>query len=187
MGKKKKPRKKKKLPVAMQPVRPPVPAASVNEPDFSGLGAPSGIVMSGVAYLAGSYLVELLPKHKERWQEILRNNPVSEEVKEDARLIEQDLIERSKRGPGRPPKAAEPLPHPNALPVMRAVRDYMIDHPGSVDTSRKRAFYSNGFKAFVLEMLAEGGLAYDMTAEEAAYAVGVSVHTLNSWVYKRRS
>ena len=186
MGKKKKPRKKKKLPVAMQPVRPPVPAASVNEPDFSGLGAPSGIVMSGVAYLAGSYLVELLPKHKERWQEILRNNPVSEAVKEDARLIEEDLIERSKRGPGRPPKAAEPLPHPNALPVMRAVRDYMIDHPGSVDTSRKRAFYSNGFKAFVLEMLAEGGLAYDMTAEEAAYAVGVSVHTLNSWIYKRR-
>jgi hypothetical protein len=186
MGKKK-PRKKKKLPVATQPVRQPAPAASADEPDFSGLGDPSAIVMSGVTYLAGSYLVELLPKHKDWWDKTLRNHPVSEQVKEDAQLIEQDLIERSKRGPGRPPKPAEPLPHPNALPVMRAVRDYMIDHPGSVDTSRKRAFYNDGFKAFVLEMLAEGGMAHDMTAEEAADAIGVSVHTLNSWIYKRRS
>ena len=182
---KKRSRKKKSA-----PIRP------ANEPKDTGSGpsdesappAPGiygGGVLSGVTYLAGSYLVELLPKHKDWWDETLRKHPVSEQAKEDARVIEQDLIERSKRGPGRPPKPADAPPHPNALPVMRAVRDFMVDHPGSVDKSGKRAFYSDDFRAFVLAMLSEGGLAATMTAEEAADAIGVSVHTLNSWRYRR--
>jgi len=149
------------------------------------LAAPSPFAMSGATYLAGKYLAELLPKHKSWWDETLREHPVSEKAKEDARLIEEDLIERSKRGPGRPPKPADAPPHPNALPVMRAVRDFMVDYPGSVDKSGKRAFYSDDFRAFVLAMLGEGGLAETMTAEEAADAIGISVHTLNSWRYRR--
>ena len=153
--------------------------------DLSDLAAPSPFAMSGATYLAGKYLAELLPKHKNWWDETLRKHPLSEKAKEDARLIEEDLVERSKRGPGRPPKAADAPPHPNALPVMRAVRDFMVDHPGSVDKSGKRAFYSDDFRAFVLAMLSKGGLAATMTAEEAADAIGVSVHTLNSWRYRR--
>ncbi len=154
--------------------------------DLSDLEGRPPYELSGATYLAGEYLVRLLPNHKEWWEETLRIHPVSEQAKEDARLIEADLIERSKRKPGRPPKPADPDPHPNALVVMRAVRDYMIDYPGSVDKSGKRAFYSDGFKAFVLAMLDEGGLAHTMTAEEAADAIGVSIHTLNSWRYKDR-
>lgn len=188
MAKKRKSKKgKKKRPVRSRPLNKPtesVPAPAANDESPAPFG---GTAMSGVTYLAGHYLAELLPQHKEWWEETLRKHPVSEQTREDARLIEDDLIERSQRKPGRPPKPADAPPHPNALAVMRAVRDYMIDYPGSVDKSGKRGFYSAGFKAFVLEMLDEGGLAHTMTAEEAADAIGVSVHTLNSWRYKDRA
>ena len=188
MGKKKsKKRSKKKRPAPKRPAN--ELKESGPEPTDEGTASAPGIfggaALSGATYLAGSYLVELLPKHKNWWDETLRQHPVSEQTKEDARLIEEDLIERSKRGPGRPPKPANAPPHPNALTIMRAVRDFMVEHPGSVDKSGKRAFYSDDFRAFVLAMLGEGGLAETMTAEEAADAIGISVHTLNSWRYRR--
>ena len=180
MAKKRKSKKRSKK----SPVKSPQPRPE-EKVDLSDLATPSPFAMSGATYLAGKYLAELLPRHKNWWDETLRKHPVSDQTKDDARLIEEDLIERSKRGPGRPPKPADAPPHPNALTVMRAVRDFMVDYPGSVDKSGRRAFYSDDFRAFVLAMLGDGGLAETMTAEEAADAMGISVHTLNSWRYRR--
>lgn len=110
----------------------------------------------------------------------------TEGAEEAADEMERLLIE-ARCGPGRPRKSPEEqLMHPNTEAVIQAVTQFVIENPGCVYRKHERRVYSDVFKRFILEMFHEGGLACDMTVRQAAHAMGVSLHTLNSWLAGRR-
>ena len=87
----------------------------------------------------------------------------------------------------RPRQPPEPKLNPETLrKVLRASRDYIIEHPGCADASGPRAFYSKGYKAFVLSLLGPGGLAEGATRPEAELVAGVPWATLSAWMRQAR-
>jgi hypothetical protein len=106
-----------------------------------------------------------------------------DEVEAAVPLLKAWLVEES-RGPGRPRKReADLTAHPGTKAVMYAVRDYLMEHPGSAaqGPTGERHYYSEDYKAFVLKLLGPGGAGEGMTPEQAEYATGVSPNTLTSW------
>jgi len=67
------------------------------------------------------------------------------------------------------------------------VRDYIIEHPGCVDTSRQRAYYRRDFKEFVVSLISEGGLAAGATLVEAQEITGLPGATLTAWLREART
>jgi len=138
--------------------------------------------VGAITYLAGRYIEELNPGEEDPWKQLFRIHPVTAEMKEIAQQLEQRLIEESKRGPGRPRKvSAAGRRHPDSLAVATAVRDYNVRHPGAMVKTGKRFRYSDDFRAFAVSLLAKGGLAQNMTLEEAALAIGMPFNTLAEW------
>lgn len=81
---------------------------------------------------------------------------------------------------GRPAITA---PEPDrALAVAKAVRDFLMLHPGTVRVRGTRRTYGDLFQRFVLGLFAPGGVARAMTVEQAADAIGVPLGTLKDWL-----
>lgn len=100
------------------------------------------------------------------------------------RFLEESGGFKGRRAPRpQPPKV---LSLNQTLTAVFAVRDYAIDHPGSIDTSGPRAYYSRDFKSFILELLGPGGLAEGVTGAEAAEVTGVPWATLSAWQREAR-
>ena len=89
--------------------------------------------------------------------------------------------ELSDRGPGRPATVAENDDVAPPGTVTEAVLEYVTMNPGAMYFKEDRFVYSDDFRAFVLDLVAPGGPASDLTASQAARAIGIPVHTLNSW------
>ena len=135
-----------------------------------------------IVYLANQYISEIEAERLEPWKQTYRFEPVSLEVKQTAMDLEKNLIEASKRRPGRPAKAERPSKYiPNSLEVVGAVRDFLASHPGAMVKSGERYRYTDEFKLFAVSLLEEGGLAEHMTAEYAASLIGVPYNTFAQW------
>lgn len=81
------------------------------------------------------------------------------------------------RAPGRP--AAPPSGPIDPSPILRAVRDFVFDHPGSVCSAQARRRYSDDFRRFVLDLAARHR---DVPLDAFADAVGVPLPTLKDWL-----
>lgn len=100
------------------------------------------------------------------------------------RFLEESGGYKGRRAPRpQPPKV---LSFEQTLATVFAIRDYAIEHPGSVDTSGPRAFYSREFREFILGLLAPGGLAAGATGPEAAKVTGIPWSTLSAWQREAR-
>jgi len=82
--------------------------------------------------------------------------------------------------PGCSPVAA-PEPH-RALDVAKAVRDFVMLHPGVVRSRGVRCIYGEAFRRFVVGLFAPDGVAQGMTVEQVADAIGVPMGTLKDWL-----
>ena len=85
------------------------------------------------------------------------------------------------RGPGRPRKGKTDQPPAEAAIVSQLVLRFVMENPGSFYLKKERHVYSDDFKAFVLDLLSPGGIAHGLTAAQAAKAINIPVHTINSW------
>lgn len=78
---------------------------------------------------------------------------------------------------GRPTRPdAEPV---DTGEIVRAVRDFVFDHPGAVSGSGARRRYSDGFRHFALDLAAKH---QDVPVDAIAEAVGVPPATLRDWL-----
>lgn len=80
---------------------------------------------------------------------------------------------------GRPP--SEPSDDASAA-VLRAVRDFLMEHPGAVAGRGSRRRYSDDFRRFVVGLAAPGAVAEALTVEQLAEAAGVPPGTLKEWL-----
>lgn len=86
---------------------------------------------------------------------------------------------RSSGRPATPPPEAPP----NLVPVLRAVRDFLFDHPGAVGGTASRRRYSDRFRLFVLDLWEKHrGLRPEALAE----ATGIPLPTLKEWLRGER-
>lgn len=86
------------------------------------------------------------------------------------------------RPPGRP-AAAPPEAPPDLVPVLRAVRDFLFDHPGAVGGTAARRTWSSRFHLFVLDLWEEHR---SLGPEALAEATGVPWPTLKDWLRGER-
>jgi hypothetical protein len=89
------------------------------------------------------------------------------------------------RRPGRPreeEKGPDVATLQRELEVTRLVRDYMAEHPGAMTKREERLQYSDGFRSFALDLVGPDGPAEGFTTAQVASALGISLHTLNSWL-----
>ena len=68
-----------------------------------------------------------------------------------------------------------------------AVRDFVFEHSGCIDTSGPRAYYHPSFKRFILSLLGPGGLAEGATTAEAEMVTGLSAATLAAFRRQART
>lgn len=131
----------------------------------------------GALYLL---LRELLPEHPDSVTSMLEALGVGKsqcyELKDRLRQVLPELL----RSAGRPPALVE---QSTEGAVLRACYDYVTAEPGSVILNRSRRFYSEGFRCFVIELVAPGGLAVGMSVENLARVTGVPLGTLKDWLY----
>jgi hypothetical protein len=83
------------------------------------------------------------------------------------------------RAPGRPAKERPAAASNAGSPVMRAVLEYVMKHPGSVDRAAERQHYSDSFRRFVVELRTTHE-TLDLVA--FADAAGVPLGTLKDWL-----
>jgi len=89
-------------------------------------------------------------------------------------------LEQLHESPGRP---VMDVPQPQLLyEVAKAVRDFVMDHPGAVDTRGARCSYAEHFQRFAVELFGPSGVAKDLSIEQAADAIGVPLGTLKDWL-----
>ena len=81
------------------------------------------------------------------------------------------------RPPGRPP--AQPPPPVDTGAITREVLAFLRAHPGSAITAGTRHTYSDGFRRFVLDLVARHA---DLDRVRLAEAVGVPLDTLKDWL-----
>ncbi len=95
------------------------------------------------------------------------------------RAVEQ-IVPTVLRPPGRPAKVVPPAPDPTrAEGILRAVRDYLLDHGGAVGGTGARRRYSAGFRHFVLDLAAR---FRDVPLGTLADLVAVPLPTLKDWL-----
>lgn len=81
-----------------------------------------------------------------------------------------------------PPASPRPAAPPDALlETACRVRDFLLDHPGSVTGTGARRRYTDAFRRCVLDLTAPGGAAQDLTLDDLARATGVPADTLKDW------
>ena len=68
------------------------------------------------------------------------------------------------------------------MAVLRAVRDFLMEHPGAVAGRGVRRSYSDELRRFVVGLTAPGAVAQSLTVEQLADAAGVSAGTLKDWL-----
>jgi hypothetical protein len=100
------------------------------------------------------------------------------------RFMEEAGAFEGRNKPRKPPPPV--LSAQTCTKAIFAVRDYIMEHAWCVDTSGPRAYYSPGFKAFILELLGPTGLAAGATMPEAVKVTGVPATTLASWMRQAR-
>lgn len=123
-------------------------------------------------------------------KEILRSMGHDPELAELARPeIHRFLVETGGYEGMRPVRTPAPskLSEEILLKGVYAVRDFIIEHPGCVDTSRQRAYYRRDFKDFIVSLISEGGLAAGATLAEAQEITGLPGATLTTWVREART
>ena len=76
---------------------------------------------------------------------------------------------------------------PQKIEAAIAIRDFVFEQPGCIDTSGPRAYYHPSFKRFILSLLGPGGLAEGCTTEEAAEVTGLSASTLAAFRRQART
>jgi hypothetical protein len=98
----------------------------------------------------------------------------------ELRAVVEAALPALLRSPGRP-RSAEPPPVDLArqLEATRAVRDYLRDHGGAVGRQGGRQQYSDGFRWFVLDLVAR---FRDLPLSALADAGGLPLATLNDWL-----
>ena len=82
---------------------------------------------------------------------------------------------------GRPP-LPPPVETPTMLAVVKAVRDYAIAHPGSVNGNKERRTYTDAFRRFVVGLMDPGKPGEHMHINEMVEASGVPLGTLKDWL-----
>lgn len=84
---------------------------------------------------------------------------------------------------GRPVATAPP---PSATQtVLRAVRDWLFDHPGAVVIHEQRREYGADFRTFVVELAAPDGPGAELTVAQLADLAGVPLGTVKGWLAHR--
>jgi hypothetical protein len=91
-----------------------------------------------------------------------------------------DVLPACQRPPGRPP--AEPAP-PAPPGFARRVLDFVYDHPGAVHGGPERRRYSDGFRLFVLDLLAEHA---EIPLSSISDEIRVPEETLRDWLRGER-
>ena len=133
----------------------------------------------GALYLL---LRELLPNHPGSVAAMLEILGVGKsqcyEVKERLREILPGLVHRAGRLPATVAPDAEAA-------VLRVCYDYVTTNPGSITVNGGRRCYSERFRCFVIELVAPGGLAEEMSTENLARITGVPLGTLKDWLYTK--
>lgn len=87
--------------------------------------------------------------------------------------------------PGRP--RSLPSEQSATLAVVVTVRDYLADHAGALCGTTERRIYSDGFRRFIVGLTAPQQPAADMSAADLAYASGVPLGTLKTWLHPRQT
>lgn len=90
------------------------------------------------------------------------------------------LLPQMHQPPGRP-AAPEPC-QDAAATIVKAVRDFLMQHPGSVSVRGNRRSYSDCFRRFAVGLFAPDAPARAMAIEQAADAIGVPLGTLKDWL-----
>lgn len=79
--------------------------------------------------------------------------------------------------------------HPAPIPtfddtsiVLAALRDYLMAHPGAATRKGARRFYSDGFRRFILDLMAPGKPGAALSVTGFAEVVGVPYDTLREWM-----
>ena len=89
--------------------------------------------------------------------------------------------------PGRP--ASQPTDHCSqcsTIEVVQAVQHYIMAHPGSACNTGKRCFYSDGFRRFVVGLVAPGQPGEGVSESQLAHLTGVPQGTLHDWLYPKQ-
>jgi transposase InsO family protein len=63
-----------------------------------------------------------------------------------------------------------------------AVRDYLADHPGAVCPSAERTHYTDGFRRFIVGLVAMGHPGATLSVADLAFATNVPEGTLKDWL-----
>jgi hypothetical protein len=100
------------------------------------------------------------------------------EVKERLRQVLPGLLHCS----GRPQATVEPSAEGA---VLRACYDYVTANPGCISVNGCRRCYSEEFRYFIIKLVAPGGLAAGMSAENLARITSVPLGTLKDWLYTK--
>ena len=95
-----------------------------------------------------------------------------------ARGALEDQLPTLLQPPGRPALDAPP-PTLDARPLYARVRDFLFDHPGCVSGSALRRTYTDRYRLFVLDLIAEQS---EVPLSELAAVVGVPLSTLEDWL-----
>ncbi len=82
---------------------------------------------------------------------------------------------------GRPRRAVGPGDG-RVAETLRAVRDWLFDHPGAVTVHANRRDYTESFRRFVVSLTAPGAPASGLAIRALADAVGVPAGTLKDWL-----
>jgi hypothetical protein len=92
------------------------------------------------------------------------------------------LVAPAGRPASEPSSASESASDEATVAVLRAVRDFLMEHPGAIAGSGERRRYSDGLRRFVVGLAAPGAVAESLTVLQLADAVGVSLGTLKDWL-----
>lgn len=112
--------------------------------------------------------------------EILERTGVSKSQAYEVRSRLHDVFPTVFSTAGRPP---EPTPEVGKVStVLVAVRDYLMRHPGSACHTGERQIYSDGFRRFVVGLMAPGQPGAGLTVMEMAEMTGVPYGTLKDWL-----
>ena len=85
--------------------------------------------------------------------------------------------------PGRPAlRSSERCGECDECPVLIAVRDYLLTHPGAVCWSEGRSTYHDGFRRFVVGLVAPGQPGEVFSESRLAHLTGVPVGTIHDWL-----
>ena len=92
-----------------------------------------------------------------------------------------DLLPTLVGRPGRPLSA--PVEKESEKKVLRALYDYVIEHPGAVDGTGKRRHYSDAFRRFVVGLLDEGQPGEGLSLAALATCANIPLATLKDWLH----